>query len=98
MVDMKTNLALVILTSLCLLSASAFAERKTVRLEVPRMVCGGCVATVTKALKRVDGVSKAEVSLEKKEAVVTFDDSRTTVEALMKATANAGFPSSVKAN
>lgn len=62
------------------------------------MVCDGCVATVTKTLKRVDGVSKAEVSLEKKEAVVTFDDSKITVEALIKATGDAGFQSSVKAN
>jgi mercuric ion binding protein len=39
---------------------------------------------------------EAEVSLEKAEAVVTFDDARTTPEALTKATANAGYPSKLK--
>jgi mercuric ion binding protein len=38
----------------------------------------------------------AEVSYEKREAVVTFDNAKTNVQALMKATANAGYPASVK--
>lgn len=62
------------------------------------MVCTGCVQTVTKALRKVDGVTSTEVSLEKKEAVVTFDDAKTSVDSLMKATANAGFASRIKAN
>ncbi len=37
-----------------------------------------------------------DVSLEKKEAVVTFDDAKTKVEALLDATKNAGYPSAVK--
>jgi mercuric ion binding protein len=47
-------------------------------------------------LTKIDGVTKAEVSLEKGEAVVTFDDARTTVDVLTKATAKAGYPSKVK--
>lgn len=62
------------------------------------MVCTGCVQTVTKALRKVDGVSSAEVSLEKKEAIVTFDDAKTSVDSLMKATGSAGFPSRIKGN
>lgn len=62
------------------------------------MVCTGCVQTVTKALRKVDGVTNADVSLEKKEAVVTFDDAKTSVDSLTKATANAGFPSRIKSN
>lgn len=82
--------------ALAVLSASAFAAPKTVTLEVSRMVCPLCQAAVTKALQRVDGVLKADVSLERKEAVVTFDDVKTNEQALVKATANAGFPSSVQ--
>lgn len=41
------------------------------------------------------GVSKAIVSLERNEAVVTFDDSKTNVDALLKATAAAGYTSSL---
>jgi mercuric ion binding protein len=41
-------------------------------------------------------VQKVEVSYEKLAAVVTFDDTRTTVDVLTKATENAGYPSTVK--
>jgi mercuric ion binding protein len=47
-------------------------------------------------LTRIDGVSKADVSLERAEAVVTFDDAKTSVEALLKATRTAGYPSTIK--
>lgn len=52
--------------------------------------------TVKKALSSVPGVSKIDASLETKQAVVTFDDTKATVEALTKAAANAGFPSTLK--
>jgi mercuric ion binding protein len=51
---------------------------------------------VARSLSRVNGVSKADVSLEKAEAVVTFDDARTSVEVLIKATKAAGYPSRLK--
>lgn len=93
-----TRSSLSVAAALTLLCSSAFAEPRTVTLQVSRMVCAGCVQTVTKALRKVDGVSSTEVSLEKKEAVVTFDDAKTSAEALMKATASAGFPSRIKGN
>ena len=71
-------------------------QTKTVTLSVPGMTCAACPITVKKALTKVDGVQKAEVSYEKREAVVTFDDAKTNADALTKATANAGYPSSVK--
>jgi periplasmic mercuric ion binding protein len=77
-------------------SASAWAATKTVTLSVPGMTCSACPITVKKALSKVDGVVKSEVSFEKKEAKVTYDDSKTRVNALLDATKNAGYPSSVK--
>ncbi len=38
----------------------------------------------------------AEVSYEKQEAVVTYGDAKTNVEALTKATGGAGYPSELK--
>ena len=52
--------------------------------------------SVKRSLTKIDGVTKADVSLEKAEAVVTFDDAKTKVEALVKATGAAGFPSAIK--
>jgi mercuric ion binding protein len=74
----------------------AWAATQTVTLSVPGMTCAACPITVKKALTKVDGVQKVEVSYEKLAAVVTFDDTRTTAEALTKATENAGYPSTVK--
>jgi len=54
------------------------------------------VISVQRSLTQVNGVIKADVSLERKEAVVTFDDAKTNVETLLKATAGTGFPSVLK--
>ena len=78
------------------LNAPAWAGAKTVTLSVSGMTCAACPITVKKALSKVDGVEKAEVSYENKEAVVTYDDAKTSVEALTEATEGAGYPSEVK--
>ena len=79
------------------LSGSALAVVETVTLSVPSMYCSACPITVKKALQRVDGVEKVAITFEPKEAVVTFDNAKTTVAKLRDATANAGFPSLLKA-
>jgi len=78
------------------LSSPAWAATKTVTLAVPGMTCVACPITVKTALAKVDGVERTDVSFEKREAVVTYDDAKTTVAALTKATAGAGYPSTVK--
>lgn len=77
-------------------STSALAGSKTVTLSVPGMYCDMCPVTVKKAIQKVDGVEKVSASFETKEAVVTFDDSRASVDKLREATGNAGYPSTVK--
>ena len=54
------------------------------------------MTSVTRSLTKIDGVSKADVRLEQAEAVVTFDDTKTSIEALLKATGGAGYPSTLK--
>ena len=75
------------------LTAPALASTKTVILNVSGMTCEACPITVKKALQKVPGVSKIDVLYEKKQVVVTFDDSKTNTDALVKATTNAGYPS-----
>jgi periplasmic mercuric ion binding protein len=77
-------------------SSSAFAAEKTVTLAVQHMTCAACPGTVKKSLLDVPGVTNVAVSAEDKTAVVTFDDSKTQVDALVKATTNAGYPSAPK--
>ncbi len=76
--------------------APVWAATQTVTLSVPGMTCASCPITVKKALSKVEGVSKTDVSFEKREAVVTFDDAKANMQKLTKATENAGYPSSVK--
>ena len=91
---MKTLVSLIALMGA--LSSPAWAATKTVTLAVPGMTCAACPITVKTALAKVDGVEKTEVSVEKREAVVSYDDAKTTVAALTKATAGVGSPSPVK--
>lgn len=79
------------------LTGAAFAAVRTVTLSVPGMYCEVCPITVRKALEKVPGVSKVSVSFQKKEAVVTFDDAKTSAKALEDATFEAGYESTVKA-
>ena len=74
----------------------ALAESQTVTLSVPGMDCAACPITIKKALSKVEGVAKVEVSFEKKQAIVTFDNAQTSLVKLTQATANAGYPSSEK--
>lgn len=91
---MKKLVALIALSAT--LATPAWAAIMTVTLSVPGMTCAACPITVKKALTKVEGVQSADVSYEKLEVVVTFDDTKTDVEALTKATTNAGYPSTVK--
>jgi len=74
----------------------AWSASQTVTLSVPGMTCAACPITVKKILTRIEGVTNADVSFEKRVAVVTFDDARTNVQKLTQATADAGYPSSLR--
>ena len=81
---------------LAVVAAPAWAATPTVTLSVPGMTCAACPITVKKALNRVAGVENVTVAFEQREAVVTFDDAKTSVPQLTTATTNAGYPATVK--
>lgn len=72
-----------------------WAAQQTVTLSVPGMTCATCPITVKKALKRIEGVIDVKSNLAKRETTVVFDNTRAKVEALTKATREAGFPSTI---
>ena len=78
------------------IAAPAWAATQTVTLAVPGMTCAACPITVKKAISKVEGVSKTDVNVGKREAVVTFDDTKTSVQKLTRATEDAGYPSTRK--
>lgn len=93
---MKNTILLLIALTFSAATGLALAAPRTATLDVPGMTCTLCPITIKIALKKVNGVSEVDVSYEKKQAVVTFDDAKTSVDALTKATGDAGYPSTVK--
>lgn len=89
---MKKLLAVLFLAAM---ATPVWAATKTATLSVPGMTCPACPITVKHALSKVSGVERIQILLDKKEAVVTYNDAKTNTKALTKATANAGYPSTV---
>lgn len=80
-----------------ILSNSAFAGTpESLTLNVQNMTCAACPITVKKALEQVPGVSDVKIDFEYKTATVRLDAEKANVSMLTKATADAGFPSTVR--
>lgn len=68
---------------------TVFAGNKTEKIEV-KGNCGMCESRIEKAVKAVDGVSKADWNKDTKILEVTFDDAKTSKDAIEKAVAKVG--------
>ena len=64
---------------------------ETLVLKVDGMTCTGCVASVTRVLASVKGVSSVDVSLEKAQARVEYDGTLANREQVREAIEGAGF-------
>lgn len=71
-------------------------EQQTAILDVQNMTCSVCPITVKKSLQKVPGVSDARIDFDRKTATVRFDTGKADVAALVKATSEAGFPSTAR--
>ena len=79
-----------------LLPLASLAEApQTAVLDVQNMTCSLCPVTVKKSLEMVPGVSQARVDFNTKTATVKFDADKASAAALVKATTEAGYPSTV---
>lgn len=67
-----------------------------VLFDVPDMTCGLCPLTVETAMSGVEGVQSVEVDLDTLSARVIFDAALTTAAAIAEASAQAGYPATVK--
>ena len=90
------NQSIILAAVLVAFSSPLLAAQKTVTLGVPGMTCGACPITVKKAISKVNGVTQTEVDFDSRQAVVTYDDAKASADQIMRATANAGYPSTIK--
>jgi mercuric ion binding protein len=86
----------ILLALLVAVPAAAAAMPQTVTLAVQKMTCSLCPVTIKKSLEKVIGVSAVTVDFDNKTATVTYDPERTAPDALVKATTDAGYPSTVE--
>ena len=66
--------------------------RDSAALSVEGMTCMGCVANVTRALKRVDGVADVDVNLPRGRARIGYDPAKVQPAEVAAALTAAGYP------
>lgn len=91
MLNRITNFAVCAVLVLTLGLISASAATKTVTIRVEGMKCAKCSGAVAKALKATEGVEDAQVSSEKGEAVIKYDDQKLTETKLREVINGTGF-------
>lgn len=64
---------------------------KTVKLKITGITCAGCSGAIYKALKEVDGVIEHSVEYPGDIAIIEFDDTKTSIEALQKVIEKKGY-------
>lgn len=61
-------------------------------LKVPKIHCGGCVNTVTAAVKKLPGVTSVQASDSTKEVRIDFDPAAVDEAKIRSALASVGYP------
>ena len=75
------------------------ASLQDVSLFVEGMTCAACVASVERAVKKVEGVKGVSVNLATKKASITFDDEITGLADINQAIKHAGYtPKTIESN
>lgn len=69
--------------------------RKRISLSLTGMHCSSCAQLIERSLKKVEGVSTANVNFAAEKAMVDFDGNKTKIEALIKAVENSGYKASL---
>ena len=90
--NMKTSLSAFALIGSMIVAPTAWAGQHSVTFAVDNMTCASCPYIVKKSMAAVPGVAKVVVSFEAKTATVTFDDTKTSPNAIAAASMNAGYP------
>lgn len=91
-------------TSILVLSAALLlialpmlaAEQQTLVLDIKGMHCTGCASGIEAMLKRVDGVTKAQVSFEDRVATVSYDPTKATAEKIIETIEKMGYKAAAK--
>ena len=64
---------------------------KEIKLKIEGMHCTGCSSRLEKVLNNTDGVESATDSFEKKQAIITYNESQTDIEQIKQIIQDTGF-------
>ena len=64
---------------------------KEISLKIEGMHCTGCSGRLERVLNNFEGIKKAKVDFDKKQAVIEFDESKTGIEDIKAVIEDAGF-------
>lgn len=92
---MKKLLTIAGFLTMAVTSSVASAGERTIKLSVPGMNCASCPYMVKQAISDVDGIRSVEATMDDRSATVIFEDTLTTIDKIVEATANIGYPSTV---
>ena len=70
---------------------SAGANVATLKVKVPSMDCAACAVNIQRALRKEEGVARAEVIFKTKEAVIEYDPARISPDRIVKVINETGF-------
>lgn len=63
----------------------------TLHLSILDMTCGGCTASVQKAVQALDGITSISIDLPSRQAVIGYDEAQIDQDAILQAIDDAGF-------
>lgn len=86
-----TFIPLVLLLISFSIKAESSYDNRTGEILLPTIQCGMCKKTIEKAVNKIDGVLSISVDVDGKNAKVTYDDSKTSLEAIEIAVTKAGY-------
>lgn len=92
---MKKLFAAMIVAGAAMSPATVLAAEQTIKLSVPGMSCESCPYIIKQAISAIKGVIIVEATFEDLSATVTFEDTVTSIEAIMQAAKDVGYESSV---
>ncbi len=64
---------------------------KETNLKIEGMHCAGCSTRLEKVLNNLEGVEKAQVSLQEKKATIKYDENKISLKSIKEAIEDAGF-------
>jgi len=82
------------------ISIRAYKEDKSMAkktFKIEGMTCAACAKAVERATKKLEGVTESNVNLATEKLDISFDDAKTSVEAIQKAVDKAGYKAIIEA-